>query len=155
MKIKNTFYFSLWAFALLVLISGCANNAVTIPVTVNFGTTPKGGGPCSGKGVCSSVAQEPGATATSGIAVTMQISPKDKGMLTMTFSMAELKQKQPEQAANFTDGGSYNFDAPYDLGDKMYAPLGLAARARIEPTSKSTVSIKGDVVTVTYTYAHE
>lgn len=150
MKIKMSRLIALCAFVLVFILSGCGSTSSLI-VTVNFGNPPQGGGPCMGKGVCSAVAHNPSA---SGVTVTLYTSSLDKNALAMTFSMNELKQKQPDQAANFTDGGTYNFDGPFQMTDQLFAPLNLAPNARIDQNSKSKVAIKGDLVTVVYTYTH-
>jgi len=139
-----------------LFIVGCQTNTQTLPVSVNFGNPPAGGGPCGGKGICAAVANPPVTTnSASGVAATLQVLPTDKSVLVMTFSLADLKAKQPEQVALFTDASnSYNFDGSFDLSNKMYASLKLASGARIDKNSKSKVEINGDVVKVSYTYSH-
>jgi hypothetical protein len=156
MKIKNYSLLAICFFAGALFITGCQTNTQTVPVSVNFGNPPAGGGPCGGKGICSAVANPtPVANNPSGVAATLQVSSTDKNVLVLTFSMADLKAKQPEQERLFTDASNtYNFDGSFDLSDKMYAPLKLAPGARIDKNSKSKVEINGDVVKVSYTYSH-
>ena len=155
MQIKNSSYLALCALVLLFLLPGCVSNTSSIPVTVNLGNPPKGGGPCTGKGLCSAVSEPAPAASSSGVAATMQVSPSDKNVLVMTFSLAELQKKQPEQAAYFNERAtSYDFDGAYDLSDKMFEKLKLAPGAKIDQNSKSKMEIKGDVVTISYTYTH-
>ena len=154
MNIKISSLLALCALTVVLLVSGCASNTVSLPVTANFGNPPKGGGACIGKGLCSAVAPTPG-TETSGVAATMQVSATDKNVLVITLSLAELKKKQPQQAELLNERTTtYDFDGSFDLTDKMYAPLKLAAGARIDQKSKSKVEVKGDVVTMSYNYSH-
>ena len=156
MRIKNYSILSTCFFAIVLFVIGCQSNNASVSISANFGTPPVGGGPCAGKGLCSAVVNGPGSTTPpSGVAATLQVSPADKNILVMTFSLADLKAKQPEQVAFFTDrSNTYNFDGSFDLSDKMYAPLKLAPGARIDKNSKSKVEINGDVVKVSYTYSH-
>ena len=156
MKIKNYSLFATCLFASTFFIVGCQTNTQPVPVSVNFGNPPAGGGPCGGKGICAAVANSPTVTTTSsGVAATLQLSPSDKNVLVMTFSLAELKAKQPEQERHFKDASNtYDFDGSFDLSDKTFASLKLAPGARIDKNSKSKVEINGDVVKVSYTYSH-
>ena len=156
MTIKNYSFIAVCCFATVLFMVGCQSNTEPISVSANFGTPPAGGGPCTGKGLCSAVTTGPGVTtAPSGVAATIQVSPADKNVLIMTFSLADLKAKQPEQVAYFTDASNtYNFDGSFDLSDKMYSSLKLAPGAKIDRNSKSKVEINGDVVKVSYTYTH-
>ncbi len=147
MRHLSPFYRLIIATFALFFVAGCGS-VPSLIVTVNFGTPPKGGGACAGKGICSAVLQ-PGA----GTKVTLVSSPTD--VLIMKFSMSELKNNQPDQVQNFTDGGTYAFDTTYSFTDQMYAPLKLPPNSRIEATTKSEIKIKGDVVVVTYHFEHD
>ncbi len=124
----------------------------TIIVTASFGNPPPGGGLCTGKGFCQVSISNYGANNT----VAFQVSPIDRNVLIMSFSLSELKRKQPEQMPYFTNSGSYDFDAPYSLAaNQAFAPLGLHRNARIDKNSSSKVVIMGDLVTTFIMYSHD
>ena len=126
----------------------------TIIVTASFGQPSAGGGPCVGKGVCQQVSVSN--YEANNTSIVFQVSPIDRNVLIMSFSLSDLKRKQPEQVPYFTNSGSYDFDAPYSLAaDQAFAPLGLHRNAWIDKNSSSKVVIIGDLVTTFFMYSHD
>ncbi len=124
----------------VVLFSASATSASGVSSGyVYFGTPQSNHGACVGRGVCEE--------ATDGINVTFKYTDNNPNVLMMIFSLSELIQKQPDQAAYFTDGsGSYMFDIDYALTSDMFAPLGLPSGSWILSTGNSTIVISGDMV---------
>ncbi len=138
-------------------IVGGGSNAI-----VTFGTQPPGGGVCIGDGIC--VALPPDTTKlVEGVPTTFSLDPLDATTLLITFSLSALNAIQPEQAvkmnncANPPAGGitpTYQFGAPYNLSQPMFAAVGFPPNSSIQPSSIITITISGDVVTMHVKYAH-
>jgi len=109
---------------------------------------------CNNKGKCD-VAPFPSNASPLAINETWNVDPLNNTVLTITFSMAELTSKRPDQVAFYTDPSqTYQFDAPFQLTDPMFASLGLLPNAWIDPTDVTHVDITGDVVTLSIHYSY-
>jgi hypothetical protein len=147
MKASPAFRF-LFFLVLVTVLGGWSSVAQTATCTrgITFGTRPERGSPCVGLDICED-------ELVGGTSVTFSTSSDYSNSLTMTFSLSELQQNQPDQVAYFTSG-SYMFQADYCLSsDPNLAALSLPANSWILTTSNSTVQINGDVVTVYIMYS--
>jgi hypothetical protein len=125
----------------LTSLTAKVSYAQSVTLGVEFGVVQSGGGDCVGRGVCDCQVAGNG-----GINVNFSVS-ADGNTLIMQFSMADLKNSQPEQTAYF-GSGAYVFDATYVLSNSLFSQLNLPAGAQINGNSNGSVSIDGDVVTV-------
>ncbi len=150
MRIRTTTQLFFLAICIGIMGTGFRPATTAITATVTFGNPQSNGGPCVGKGVCKTAS-----SSENGVNVTFSVSPHDANTLILSFSMGELRSKQPEQLSYFTDPTkSYRFDSPYPLSDAMYAPLELMQNPQILPSTPSRVEIMGDVISIYYTYSH-
>ena len=124
-------------------------HSFSITGTVTFGTRPRGGTTCVGKGVCKPI----NVISPETISATFQLAAGNPGVIQIIFSLAELTAKQPAQVPYFTSG-SYHFDVDYPLTDPAFAQLNLLPNPIVLTTSDSRVQIVGDVVTTSITYSH-
>lgn len=150
MRIRTTTQLFLLAICIGVMGTGFRPITTAITATVTFGNPQSNGGPCVGKGVCKAAL-----SGDNGVNVTFSVAPHDPNTLIMSFSMGELRSKQPEQLSSFLDPSkTYRFDSPYTLSESLYGPLELMSNPQILPSSPSRVEIMGDVVSVYYIYSH-
>ncbi|MCW3121815.1 MAG: hypothetical protein JWQ38_1307 [Flavipsychrobacter sp.] len=148
-KVKMVSFFA----GLLLTTMPAFSNAATVSFGVTFGNPQSNGGVCVGKGVCrESLGDASGSP--EAVNVSFGTSETNPSILTMTFSMSELTEKQPDKVSGFTDPMGYSFDAPYMLSKPQFGPLHLLPGAMVAPGTRYTVMITGDNVTVYIPYAH-
>ncbi len=151
MKATRTLNLLIISVAAVLFCSSFAPYSTAIYPTVTFGTPQSNGGVCVLRGVC----KDYSGVSDDGIQVTVQVSPDNDNVLMITFLLSDLKSKQPDQAAYFTDpSGSYPFDVSFPLTDSIFSQLNLKPSPAILTTSASTVVINGDIVTDYITYYH-
>ena len=137
--------------------------STSILSSVTFGNPQPGGTICVGKGFCQVSSSTSGQAAQALIAgtpapipVTFQVSPIDKSVLIMSFSLTHLKKNQPDQVPFFThESGEYNFEATHHFTHEVFGGLEFHPNPRIEPKNKNKVHIAGDLVTMFITYSHD
>jgi|GEM_PF-5810435 len=157
MKIRILPILALCAFAAILILAGCSR-PVSVMASVDFGNPPKGGGACSGRGICSVAPVASGdntvPVSATAIQVTFKVSP-DRNTLFMVFSLLAVNQKQPQQAPLINPSiTTYQFEGEFPLTGAVFTPLNLLPNAKIDPSSQSTLTINGDEVTMSFKYSH-
>ena len=150
MKSRISTLLSFLAIGVILIVS--TNASFAIPASVVFGT--KHPGACYNAGICTAYS-DPASAPPEAINVDFSVDPKNQGTLVLTFSMNDLIQFQPDKVKDFMDPSQqYQFESAYDLTDPMFADLNLLPNASVQPVSPTSISINGDIITLTIQYAY-